>query len=96
VKLSLEAIGVLGILYCLFMYGTFKALRAKRKVRREAETKAELKPAGTVLDARKDVATWSHCRAGVPVSFLHVRYSEGATGDEEKISEDPRAAFGRK
>jgi hypothetical protein len=38
--LSLEAIGVLGILYCFFMYGTLKAIRAKRSVRPEARAAA--------------------------------------------------------
>lgn len=51
--LSLEAIGVLGILYCFFMYGTLRAIRAKRTVRPKA--KAELEPAatGTVLETAK-------------------------------------------
>jgi len=46
--LSLEAIGVLGILYFFFMYGTLRAIRAKKAVHK---AKAELKPAaaGTVL-----------------------------------------------
>ena len=41
--LSLEAIGVLGILYSFFMYGTLRAIRAKKTVRPKA--KAELEPA---------------------------------------------------
>jgi hypothetical protein len=41
--LSLEAIGVLGIVYCFFMYGTLRAIRAKETVR--AQAKAELEPA---------------------------------------------------
>jgi hypothetical protein len=39
--LPLEAIGVLGLLYCFFMAGTVKALRAKKAVRREAKIKAK-------------------------------------------------------
>jgi hypothetical protein len=35
--LSLEAIGVLGILYCLFMYGTLRALHTKKTVRPKAK-----------------------------------------------------------
>ena len=31
--LSLEAIGVLGILYSFFMYGTLRAMRAKERKR---------------------------------------------------------------
>jgi len=38
--LSLEAIGVLGILYCFFMYGTLKALRAKKTARLKAKPTA--------------------------------------------------------
>ena len=37
--LPLEAIGVLGFLYCFFMYGTLKAIRAKKAVRPEAKVK---------------------------------------------------------
>jgi len=51
--LLLEIIGVFGILYCFFTYGTLRALRAKKTERSKtkAEPKAELKPAaaGTVL-----------------------------------------------
>ncbi|MFB0546890.1 MAG: hypothetical protein ACETWB_08265 [Anaerolineae bacterium] len=43
--LPLEAIGVLGILYLFFMYGTLRALWAKRTARLKA--KAELEPAAT-------------------------------------------------
>ena len=45
--LPLEAIGVLGFLYLFFMYGTLRAIRAKRTVRPKAKAKAELEPAGT-------------------------------------------------
>jgi hypothetical protein len=31
--LSLEAIGVLGILYCFFMYGTLRAMRVSERKR---------------------------------------------------------------
>jgi len=31
--LPLEAIGVLGILYCFFMYGTLRAMRAEERER---------------------------------------------------------------
>ena len=40
--LPLEAISVLGIFYCFFMYGTWRALRAYKTVRTKAE--AELGP----------------------------------------------------
>lgn len=43
--LPLEAIGVLGFLYLFFMYGTLKAIRAKKTVRPKAKAKAE--PAAT-------------------------------------------------
>ena len=45
--LPLEAIGVLGILYLFFMYGTLRALWAKRTARLKAKAKAELEPAAT-------------------------------------------------
>ena len=38
--LSLEALGVLGILYCFFMYGTLRALHTKRTIRPKAEPAA--------------------------------------------------------
>ncbi|NIN68246.1 MAG: hypothetical protein GTO63_26780 [Anaerolineae bacterium] len=38
--LSYEAIGVLAILYCFFMYGTLRAIRAKKTVRREVPKRA--------------------------------------------------------
>ncbi len=38
--LPLEAIGVLGILYCFFMYGTLRATRAKRTVHPKARAAA--------------------------------------------------------
>jgi hypothetical protein len=49
--LPFEAIGVLGILCCFFMYGTFRATRAKRTVR----PKARAKPAAT--DMAPETAT---------------------------------------
>ena len=51
--LSLEAIGVLGILYLFFMYGTLRVIRAKRAIR--PKVKAELEPAatGTVPETAK-------------------------------------------
>jgi Flp pilus assembly protein TadB len=39
--LPLEAIGVLVILYCFFMYGTLKALRARKTARLKDKAKAE-------------------------------------------------------
>jgi len=52
--LPLEAIGVLGILYCFFMYGTLRALRAKKtapsKVKTKAKAKLEPATAGTLLE----------------------------------------------
>ena len=55
--LPLEAIGVLGFLYLFFMYGTLRAIRAKRTVRPKAKAKAkvELEPAtaDTVLETGK-------------------------------------------
>jgi hypothetical protein len=39
--LPLEAIGVLGILYCFFMYGTLKAIRARKTARLKDKAKAE-------------------------------------------------------
>jgi len=41
--LTLEAIGVLGILYLFFVVGTVKALRTKAALRREAGTKPFVK-----------------------------------------------------
>ena len=38
--LPLEAIGVLGILYCFFMYGTLRAIRAKKTARHEVPKRA--------------------------------------------------------
>ncbi len=38
--LPLEAIGVLGILYCFFIYGTLRATRAKRTVHPKARAAA--------------------------------------------------------
>jgi hypothetical protein len=49
--LPLDAIGVLGILYCFFMYGTLRATRVKRTVR----PKARAKPAAT--DMAPETAT---------------------------------------
>ena len=56
--LPLEAIGVLGILYCFFMYGMLRALRARKTARPKAKPKAELKPAaaGTVPETTKQTA----------------------------------------
>jgi hypothetical protein len=39
--LPLEAIGVLGILYCFFMYGMLRALHAKKTARLKDKAKAE-------------------------------------------------------
>jgi hypothetical protein len=39
--LPLEVLCVLGILYCFFMYGTLKALRAKKSAHLEAAAKVE-------------------------------------------------------
>ena len=50
--LPLEAIGVLGILYCFFMYGTLRAIRAKKTARLKAKAKA--KPA--VMDMAPETA----------------------------------------
>jgi|GEM_PF-2895206 len=53
--LPLEAIGVLGFLYLFFMYGTLRAIRAKRTVRPKAKAKVEPEPAtaDTVLETGK-------------------------------------------
>lgn len=53
--LPLEAIGVLGFLYLFFMYGTLRAIRAKRTVRPKAKAKVELEPAtaDTLLETGK-------------------------------------------
>jgi hypothetical protein len=39
--LPIEAIGASGILYCFFMYGTLRALRAKKAAHHQAKVKAE-------------------------------------------------------
>jgi hypothetical protein len=51
--LPLEAIGVLGFLYLFFMYGTLKALRARKTVHLKAN-KAKPKPA--VMDMAPETA----------------------------------------
>ena len=48
--LPIEAIGVVGFLYLFFMYGTWRAIRAKRTVRH----KVEAKPA--VMDTTPETA----------------------------------------